>query len=83
MALRIIVLEILKRFVKVIRNAELPFGATKTALFYGGCGFVGRFYGSERKNNWSRRHFIRNVKYKPAIGQDFYGLRNAHGANIA
>ena len=28
-----IVLEILKRFVKVIRNAELPLGATKTALF--------------------------------------------------
>jgi hypothetical protein len=59
-----------------VRGADGTFAFIVKPVIVGG-------FGREGKNNWSLRYFMRNVNGQPVTGRYFYGLRNAHGINIA
>jgi hypothetical protein len=69
-----IILQVLKRCVKILRHAVLPFRAAKTASFTAFRGFF-------REINYfspPRWYFGRHVNNQPVVYRDFYSLRNTH-----
>jgi len=72
-----IVLEILKRFVKIRCHFELPFGTTEYRDFFSLC-----LYRSKSKYSFPRRHFAGNINGQPVTGGYIHSLSNAHRTSI-
>jgi len=75
-----IVLEIIKRSVKIVRHPYLPFQAAKDRDFFR----LAFFRLNRELNNYlrlSHRHFTGNFNNKTAISRNFYSLCYGHGTS--
>jgi len=74
-----IILEILKRRIKIIRHQKFSLCTAESTPF---TAFLNNF-GCKGKNNRSLRYLAGYFNCQPVAGWYFYGLCNAHKENIA